>query len=62
MTWTAILHDGSAYSHKVFYGSNDKRAALKEAQKKFGEFWPPAVTVIALVAGENEVYIGENNT
>ena len=62
MTWTAILHSGNAYSHRVFYGSNDSQQALKEAQKQFGDFWPPAVTVVALVAGENEVFINRNNT
>jgi len=62
MTWTAILYNGNAYSHRVFHGSNDSQQALKEAQKQFGDLWSPAVTVVALVAGENEVFINGNNT
>jgi len=62
MTWTAILRAGTTYSHKVFYGSNDKREALKEAQQKFGDFGPSAVTVVVLVAGANEVFVNEINT
>ena len=52
MTWTAILHDGSRYSHKVFYGSNDKReawASLCNMKEDDGE------CLILLVPGDHPV-------
>jgi len=66
MTWTAILYNGDTHFKQVFYGSHDSREAIKEAQAKFGQFWPPGVNVtltrvnvVAVIPGENPVYINE---
>ena len=59
MTWTAILYNGDVYIKQIFYGANDSQEALKEAQKKFGRFWPPGVNVVALVPGDHPVYLNE---
>jgi hypothetical protein len=69
MTWTAILYNGDTHFKQVFYGSHDSREAIKEAQTKFGQFWPPGVdvtltrvNVVAVIPGENPVYINEPKT
>ena len=62
MTWTAILYNGDTHFKQVFYGSHDSQQATKEAQEKFGQFWPPAVNVVAVIPGENPVYINEPTT
>tara|TARA_R110002020_G_scaffold50835_5_gene143951 strand:+ start:961 stop:1182 length:222 start_codon:yes stop_codon:yes gene_type:complete len=59
MTWTAILYNGDVYIKQIFYGANDSQEALKEAQEKFGRFWPPGVNVVALVPGDHPVYLNE---
>jgi len=62
MTWTAILYNGDTYIKQTFYGDNDSQKALKEAQEKFGRFWPPGVNVVALVPGDHPVYLNESTT
>jgi hypothetical protein len=62
MTWTAILYNGDTYRRQIFYGPIDSKNALKEAQEKFGHFWPPAVNVVALVPGDHPVYLNELTT
>jgi hypothetical protein len=59
MTWTAILYNGDTHFKQVFHGAHGAREAIKEAQTKFGQFWPPAVNVVAVIPGENPVYINE---
>ena len=59
MTWTVILYNGDIYLKQKFYGANDSQDALKEAQEKFGRFWPPGVNVVALVPGDHPVYLNE---
>ncbi len=62
MTWTAILYNGDTHFKQVFHGPHGAREAIKEAQTKFGQFWPPAVNVVAVIPGENPVYINEPTT
>ena len=62
MTWTAILYNGDTYLKQKFYGANDSQDALKGAQEKFGRFWPPGVSVVALVPGDHPVYLNEPTT
>jgi len=62
MTWTAILYNGDVYIKQTFYGANDSQRALNEAQEKFGRFWPPGVSVVALVPGDHPVYLNEPAT
>jgi|TARA_Y100000310_G_scaffold158846_1_gene158272 hypothetical protein len=59
MTWTVILYNGNTYHREVFHGAMDSQAALKEAQEKFGKFWPPAVDVVAIVAGDHPVHLNK---
>ena len=59
MTWTAILYNGDAHFKQVFYAPHDSHEAIKEAQTKFGQ---SAISVVAVIPGENPVYINEPTT
>jgi hypothetical protein len=56
MTWTAILYNGDTHFKQVFHGPHDSHKAIKEAQTKFGQ---SAINVVAVIPGENPVYINK---